>query len=183
VGVWSTEQFPSGVLWVRWDGQIGKASYEHGTRGHVVPGSGGKVVFTGSGMFTGLGFPGNNNQNSYPGTDAQVRYLPGSHGDYYLSLGRGPQPYAKTPPPAAELIVYKRGLALPVLKRPDIDIPAADSVKDDFTLDKRVLLIPNAKVLITIPLSNDRIVLHRLDPDAALEKAGGPGALQKVQEP
>ena len=79
--------------------------------------------------------------------------------------------------------MYKARRALPVLKRTDIDLPAADAVKDDFTLDKRVLLLPHAKVLITIPLSNDRIVIHRLDLDAALELAGGPSALQKILEP
>jgi tetratricopeptide (TPR) repeat protein len=182
LGLWSAEGSPSGVAWVRWDGQIGKASYEHASRGYVVPGWGNMVVFTGSGLFTRVDFINPDQGATYPGTGMQVRYLPALHGDYFLSLGIAPQPNAKTPPPAAELIVHKRGRALPVLKRPDIDVPAADGVKDDFTLDKRVLLLPRAKVLVTIPLSNDRIVIHRLDPDAALEKAGRPGALQNVQD-
>ena len=30
----------------------------------------------------------------------------------------------------------------------------------DFTFDKRVHLIPDARLVITIPISNDRLVLH-----------------------
>ncbi len=36
---------------------------------------------------------------------------------------------------------------------------------------KRVHFIPDAKVLVTIPQSDDRLVVRRLDPDKALEKS------------
>jgi len=181
LAMWSSGQSPSGVTWVKWEDARAKVSYEHSTRGHVIPGSRGKVLFTGMGMFTGITFP--NQQNPYPGSDPQGRYLPAVYGDYYMFLGRSNLPYFNPPVgrrPAANalaaplngLTIYKLGLALPILKRPDIDLPSADLAdKDDFTFDKRVYLIPQAKLLITIPAGNDRLVLRRIDLEEALQKA------------
>ena len=39
-------------------------------------------------------------------------------------------------------------------------------------LDKRLFLIPDAKVLVTLPRTNDEVVLYRFDLDEALEKSG-----------
>ena len=39
---------------------------------------------------------------------------------------------------------------------------------DDFTIDKRFHFVPAARLLITIPLENDRLVLRRLDIEDAL---------------
>jgi hypothetical protein len=36
-----------------------------------------------------------------------------------------------------------------------------DVIKHDLTFDKRVHLIPAARLVITVPASNDRLVLHR----------------------
>jgi WD40 repeat protein len=50
--------------------------------------------------------------------------------------------------------------ALPTL---DLTIPNEQRIKNDFTFDKRVHLIPEARLLVTIPGSNDQLVLHRMD--------------------
>jgi hypothetical protein len=137
---------------------MGKVGYEHGSRGHVVPGPRGKVLFTGIGMFSSVGmFP--NQQVPYPGADPKGRYLPACHGDYYLNL-------------ASPLSIYKLGLEKPILTFPDIDIPPPDDVnlKHDFTMDKHIFLIPQARVLITIPHTNDRLILHRVNLEEALDK-------------
>jgi hypothetical protein len=46
------------------------------------------------------------------------------------------------------------------------------SIPDDFTVDKRFHLVPPADLLITIPFSNDRLVLRRLDIGKALDQLG-----------
>jgi hypothetical protein len=38
--------------------------------------------------------------------------------------------------------------------------------------DKRILFLPEAKLIITIPARNDKMVLHRFDVEEALEKSG-----------
>jgi hypothetical protein len=49
------------------------------------------------------------------------------------------------------------------------DAPAEDRRPDgtriisDFTIDKRFHLVPAAGLLITIPVTNDRLVLRRID--------------------
>jgi hypothetical protein len=40
------------------------------------------------------------------------------------------------------------------------------------TAEKRYILLPRSRVLITIPQAEDRLVLHRFDVDALLEKSG-----------
>jgi hypothetical protein len=47
------------------------------------------------------------------------------------------------------------------------------SNRDDFTVEKRFHLIPAAQLLITIPYSNDQVVLRRLDIDRALRQTRG----------
>jgi hypothetical protein len=205
LAMWSSEVMPSGVTWIRWEGRHGKLSYDHFSRGHVVPGSAGRVLFTGMGMLTGINFPMMPHQQFYPGSDQQGQYLPATYGDYYMYLGKSPQsagpmfnpgippgvvgrrrgvPGSQGNLPAAprkpaQLAIYKMGLALPVVKEADIELPPSDPAnKDDLTLDKRVHLIPQAKVLIVIPVSNDKLVLHRMDLEEALHRAGGPAALR-----
>jgi hypothetical protein len=46
-------------------------------------------------------------------------------------------------------------------------------IKNDFTADKRFHLVPAAHLLITIPPTSDRLVLRRLDVEAALDQMGG----------
>src|SRR5262249_18322460 len=57
---------------------------------------------------------------------------------------------------------------------PDVDWP--DDLnhwdRQPFANDRRIHLIPEAKVLITIPSTNDKVVLHRLDVDRLLDKSG-----------
>jgi hypothetical protein len=172
-GLWYTETQFTGVAWIKWEGQLGKVGYEHSSRGHVIPGSNSQAVFTGLGMFSAISLMPNQ-QVLMSGSNPQAQYLPAVYGDYYLQLGRSPKQNEFNPEP--DLNIYKRGLAAPLLKRPDIEIPQPDSpigLNHDFTFDKRVLLIPQAKLLIIIPTSNDRLVLHRLKLDPTLPKTDG----------
>jgi hypothetical protein len=185
-GLWTTSVTPSGMTWIRWNYPIGYSTYSHTANGHVVPGMGGKVLFTGLGMFTavGMGFPTPNKH--YPGSEPNGRYVPAHHGDYYLYLGNAVTPADKKPVRACA--IYKLGVAKPILRLEGIDVPETtpyptfrpgvrpapgSSGESDFTLDKRFHLVPDARVLIVIPPSNDRLVLHRVDVQAALERTSG----------
>ncbi|MGC8642199.1 MAG: hypothetical protein ACP5XB_20235 [Isosphaeraceae bacterium] len=48
------------------------------------------------------------------------------------------------------------------------------SIQDDFTIEKRFHLIPVAHLLVTIPHSNDRVVLRKLDIDQAIARSEKP---------
>ena len=47
------------------------------------------------------------------------------------------------------------------------------SIQGDFTVEKRFHLVPAANLLITIPFTNDRLVLRTLDIGKALDELGG----------
>ena len=64
-------------------------------------------------------------------------------------------------------------MSLPVLDEMS-GVGAEQWIKHDFTIDKRYHLIPQAKLLITIPLSNDRLVLRRIDLKVEVGKADEP---------
>jgi S1-C subfamily serine protease len=179
----------STTLWIRWEGQLAKVSSDSSAeRGYLVPDSQGKMLFSGRGIVTSFGF---GNRCSYLSrTNPAAMYVPSIHGDFFVSLGASPfrDPFAprplqpKAPETKSAVAIYKVGIVPPLLGGNDFEIPSmalAAKATDDFTLDKRVLLIPQAKVLVTIPWSNDRLVMHRVDLDEAIRKAGG---LQTLQE-
>jgi hypothetical protein len=81
--------------------------------------------------------------------------VPGCHGNYYLSL-----------PPAGKdgpVTICAVGQDKPVVTLEDLDLrmPKEVGITNDFTFDKRVHLIPEARLVITIPVTDDRLVLHR----------------------
>ena len=47
------------------------------------------------------------------------------------------------------------------------------SIQDDFTVDKRFHFVTAANLFVTIPYTNDRLVLRRLEIRKALDKIGG----------
>jgi hypothetical protein len=54
-----------------------------------------------------------------------------------------------------------------------LSVKMSDWFHDDLTIEKRFHFVPAAKLLITVPPSNDRLVLRHLDVDAILDRAGG----------
>jgi hypothetical protein len=175
--IWSSSVSPSGMHWVRMSNQIGRRTYSHTSNGHVVPGPAGKVLFTGLGMFTNIAMinPGN---TAYPGSEPTGRYVPAHHSDYYLYLGNATTPANKNP--ARAFAIHKLGVDKAILRLSGIDVPPTEpanvflrpgaTLENDFTLDKRFHLIPDAKVLIVIPPSNDQLILHRVDLRAAVDR-------------
>jgi hypothetical protein len=81
--------------------------------------------------------------------------LPACLGDQYLSL--------PGPGRAGEATVERPGKDKPLATLPDLELPTPveDNIKHDPTFDKRVHLVPEARLVITLPASNDRLVLRR----------------------
>ncbi len=165
LGIWCTSHSPSGIETMRvGDGRI-EWKYKHDSVGYVVPSDDGSCLYTQAGGIYSSELKGGSERN-------QMAVLPAPGGVFYLSMtGAG---WSSQP---SEL----RGsihLASTQQKLLTLDFPILATsggeawVAHDFTLDKRVFVLPSAKVLVTIPESNDRIVIRRLDVDAALEAAG-----------
>lgn len=149
--LWSTNQSPNGIGALVTSETDAKFHYTNTAAGHLVPAPDGKTLFTGQGRIPlppheGIIRP-----------DPSGSVLPACHGEMYLTL----------PPPGKDgpLTVHHPNRADPVATFADAGVavprektpPAAG-----LPLDKRVLLVPDEKLLITIPASADRLILHRL---------------------
>jgi S1-C subfamily serine protease len=163
IGMWPTQGGPFMSL-VRTGNAI-RAYQEHSVAGYLVPGPDGKVLYTGSGLYT------NELKALDPGARDQRevrRFLPADQGNYYLSLqlagGR------------STASVYLAGNSRPLATLPDIGLPLGNAreqaLLQTLLLDKRVHLVPAAKLLIIIPPGDTRLMLYRFDVEEELEKSG-----------
>jgi Trypsin-like peptidase domain len=168
-GMWCTSHSPSGVGVIA-ASELGTQSYyAHTSLGHVVPGPDGKELFTGRGTCAPqVSLTQNDEPQGGP-------VLPATHGDYFLRLApagtpnQGARPLRNAPnrqPAGAKtgsVAICAVGREKPIATVADLDVSAVGEewTKHDFIFDKRVHLIPDARLIITIPASNDRLVLRR----------------------
>jgi hypothetical protein len=149
-GLRGTVFSPSGLGLIVYTEAVTRVFYVHNSFGHVVPGPDGKTLYTRVGKYAlrGQGEPPN-----MPGRGNPM--LPACMGDQYLSL--------PGPGRAGETTIERPGKEKPLATLPDLELPtsAEDNITHDLTFDKRVHLVPEARLVITVPASNDRLVLHR----------------------
>ena len=147
-GVWQSGISPGGFGTIIVNESGTESYYAHSGEGYVVPGPDGKNVFTGAGRQV----PKVSMTETLPRGD---RELPACQGDYYLTL----------PPVGTDgaVSVGVLGRLRPIATVNDLDLPGPDapSLDHDFTFDKRIHLIPDARLIIVIPSTNDRLVLRR----------------------
>ncbi len=182
-GIWNSNGWPSGFHTLSVRGKSLFAINEYGPFAHLVPGYDGQTVFTGArGRLDSEGKPVGQPGSSPPEQVAETT-IPTCDPLYYLSLGGLPAalPEARHPAPppgGVTASVHATGDGTKLLTVTGLTEMAGLDRHDlfsesDFTIDKRFHLVPAAQLLITIPASNDRLVLRRLDLDAALNRAGG----------
>ena len=92
-------------------------------------------------------------------------FIPARHGEYYLGITQ------RDRTGQVRLYIAPGDRQLVTLAGLDITSEYFRTV-NDFTLDKRIWCLPRAKIIITIPNTNDRLVIHKFDPEEALEKSG-----------
>jgi hypothetical protein len=156
-GLWSADGSPQGLqTWVLVGNRL-QVHYEHDSAGHVTPGPDGRVVHTGRGLYTAELKP-RKEEN-----DAGAAYcVPAAHGPLYLSLSPGRRD---------SVAVHMTGHAGPLARLPGVDAFEGVGDREAFSLDRRYHLIPEARLLVTIPATADRLVLYRFDLMEVLTKA------------
>jgi hypothetical protein len=176
-GLWNTSSSPSGIGVITLAGGKASTRYEHNSGGFVVPGPDGRVVFTQAGLFTEQLRRISSAGPSNPVVLSPVACFPSSLPGYYLTLPvRGhadspARPGGSGPTGSICLVGNDRPLvSLPPLPElaPRVDLYGAS----DFTLDKRVHFLAHADLLVTIPDTNDALVLRKFDVLAELDKSG-----------
>ena len=169
-GMWCSSHSPSGAALIAITNTGASSHYLHSDEGHILPSPDGKTVFTRYGKRPPVV---DLNQALRTGT----AMLPACSGNYYLELpqankvghpapgvfrpGQPPQPPADT---THSVEIHTTEQAKPIATLGDLQLPplmGEQWMKHDFTFDKRIHLIPEAKLVITIPAANDRLVLHR----------------------
>ncbi len=167
-GTWCTSHSPSGVTSIIVSSDSVKSYNQHTSGGHVVPGPDG-TIFTGMGLMTPeLKALGKHNDRSFN--------IPAVSGNLYLDLapdGNGAGfPVHQTN--GFKATVRMLGDARPIVTLPKFDMALGGEnwVAHDFTTDKRFIFVPEAKAIVVIPTTNDRLQIHKFDMEASLEKAG-----------
>jgi hypothetical protein len=173
-GMWCTSHSPTGCGTVVVSDPVTRVSYGHWSVGHVLPSADGKLICTRSGTYAPF----------IQMTDMQRQgeaTLPAAHGEYYLVLpspNLGAPPRLAGVPPAAQSPAGAATLPNLTIRTRDKDKLIAsvdgvelafsneDNIGNDFTFDKRIHLIPDAQLIITIPTDNNRLVLHRYSSDS-----------------
>lgn len=165
-GSWRTSSSPQGLESLVLLGRSATLERAHESPGHVVPGED-NHLYTANGIYT--------SQVKWLGQKGVL--LPAAEGRLYLSVvGKDAAHFAGGMPDDG------KGVRLEV-RLPDepkvlhtfkgIDLIGNEAwTKDDFTNDKRVHFVPSAHLLAVVPPTNDKLVLHRFDPDAAFEASG-----------
>jgi hypothetical protein len=146
-----------------------KSDYEHISPGHLIPSPDGKIIYTGRGMFTNETRPLGVNVNARDGIGPWC--VPSLCGSYYLSVNLNDAPGKKEP---RAVSVHVQGEERPLITLPDIPIPKDLNPwgREKFGNDQRLLFIPDAKMIVTVPETNDRLIVHRFDIEEAMDKAG-----------
>jgi predicted Zn finger-like uncharacterized protein len=166
-GSWSPGTSPQGLrsLVLR-DNELA-AYYDHKSAGQVVPGPDGRVLYTARGRFTTEVKPLGEVYN-----DNALFCVPALHGDLWLVV-----PVARPgdrSEKAGPLEVHRGDDSRSLVNLPDVELPKDMNhwAREPITVDQRILLIPDAKLLVTLPVTNDRLVLHRFDVGSAMDKSG-----------
>lgn len=135
----------------------------------LVPGPDGRFVYTGSGIYNDqmeLVHP-----KPLPPNFAKP-FVPALHGNYYVRLD----------PKTGDQLVgnlefFVPGHDQPLARLNNVEGVSGEQIsygtnRDKLTYDQRVHFIPNARRVIAIPRTNDRLVVFRFDVEEAMEKSG-----------
>jgi hypothetical protein len=150
-GMWCTSHSPSGMGVIVYSEAVTRTYYVHNSVGYVVPSPDGKALYTRTGKYPlgDQGKPPDRLENGNP-------LLPACQGEQYLSL--------PGPGRAGAATIEGLGNDKPIATLPDLGLPKLqeDFIKNDLTFDRRVNFVPEGRLLITIPSSDDRLVLYRI---------------------
>jgi hypothetical protein len=181
VTMWNEGPIPNGLQSVLLDGNSVIVHSEHTYVGKIIPGPDGRTLFTGAGIYTSELKPLGQIKPVLGGlNNPQTQMLPALQGELWLSFS--------IPAGVRGTASYTVQLHMGRENRPLLNFSDLDGVDEEDPLkrinewrpghkarlgiDQRVFLLPAAKLLVTIPLSADKLFLRRFDLDDILEKSG-----------
>jgi hypothetical protein len=166
--MWRLGTSPSGLQDVMIAGNTATLRYEHDSVGDIIPNADGSLLYTGQGVFT--------SELQRVGTNQVSGGVPSVHGDFYLrQVVEGDDIRRLTRVGGGKLSIHVSGDT-----RPLVTVPNLLASRDRFTGVRtpeaismlRHYFIPDADLLVTVPWTNDKLLLQRVDLDEALDKSG-----------
>jgi hypothetical protein len=142
----------------------------------------GRTIYTATDAFTGPDFKNKLGLETAAFPAVTLPFVPARQGELFMRLDdhvtREMQKVPTPKPPYKEggdIHFYLPGQKTPFATWKDFDGVFGQKLLaggKNFNADERYILLPDAGVLITIPASNDRLVLYRFDLDDLLTKYG-----------
>jgi len=157
---WIPHLSPQGFFTVLLSGTQLKEQRVHDSFGHLVPGPDGSHIYTARGIYTPEGKTLSKDKRNAPWTLPAI-----ASNDYYISvdvdlLRRKPQ----------VLNVHFTGDDRALATLAGVELPKANQWdRDTFGADKRIMFIPDADLIVTVPDGEDRLVLHRFNLEKELQ--------------
>lgn len=171
-GAWGSLGSPSGVIVARLSDRYLTARYEHSSFGHVVPTADGMHILTGSGGVLSPSLSGVESTSSFQTSSSQPTLFPTSHPNIYLSVRSRK---SNDRPVAQDTLVHVRqfGAEAPLAGFPlvGLEVMSRNGALNGPILDKRLYLDVEAGILVSIPFSNDTILVQPFDMQAELKKS------------
>lgn len=175
-------------------GAIATAQPSGSSFGQLFPGPDGRTVFTGSGVRIDPEGRPIGPAPAQEGLGARPMLTPTTDPAFFLSIDGLPSAafypngHLSAPPKPVTVAVHSASDGSPLLTVHGLDEMTAsgtpeDWYRDDFTAEKRFHLIPAAHMLVTIPPSNNCLVLRGLEIDRARSGTSPPDRLTVVSLP
>lgn len=156
--MWRIGTSPSGLQDIVVTNNTAQVRYEHDSVGDILPSPDGKLLYTGTGIFT--------NELKRVGTRVIKSAIPSVHGDFYLLPA-----YNK----GGEVSVHMSGDERPLVNLPDVFSTPEDRWGGDRSPAalsiQRLYYIPDANLIVTLPHTNDQLIVRRFNLDEVLAKS------------
>lgn len=168
---WSTNVSPAGFRVMVVAGRQVHCFSQHDTMGYLMPSPDGELIHTGKGIFTRQTRPFTGNDKLH----AQSFSIPAVHGIYSLRVVRDDNRKVNVDTKSS-VTVHVNGNSDPLLTLPGIRVRPGNYgdffSRETVALDKRIFFIPACNLIVTLPNSNQLVVMHQVDLEKEFEKAG-----------
>jgi hypothetical protein len=156
--MWRLGTSPSGLQDVVITGNRGTIRYEHESVGDILPSADGRLLYTGAGIYT--------NELKRVGTVPISGGVPSVQGNFYLrqAVDKSGDINLHLAGEERVLASFPGVLPTPIERRERDRNPATVGMQ-------RIFYIPSANILVTMPLTNDHVIVRAIDLDAVLEKS------------
>ncbi len=172
-GLWASSHSPQGMEVMRIVGDKVVNSYQHSSAGHLAPNFDGSAVLTGYAGVCTAQLNRKQERNA-----KRVPLVPSTHPKFFLSVPAEPGAQINLGSKAFEGVkpsLYTLGRETQLVNAPDLKLGAtkdnASWSRGDFSLDKRVHYVVAANQIISIPFTNDKLIVQPFDCRAEMEKA------------